>query len=124
MPRRSVFDMKFSEVYAALVNKAERKGRLREEVIEVTRWLTGYTEEQIGDLLASDATYGGFLSGAPDYNPRSELITGKVCGVQVETIADPLTRRMRQLDKLLDELAKGRPMEKILRQVQAPENRC
>ena len=115
MPRKTVFDMKFSDVFPALVAKAVRKGRTEDEVLEVTSWLTGYKKEQIGDLLSSEATYGIFLSGSPAYNPHSELITGKVCGIQVETIAEPLARRMRQLDKLVDELAKGRPMEKILR---------
>ena len=115
MPRKSVFDMSFASVYQALVNKAERKGRTRKEVDELTCWLTGYTAEQIESLMSSDATYGAFLEQAPSYNPASALITGKVCGVQVESIEDPLTKRMRQLDKLVDELAKGRPMEKILR---------
>ena len=115
MPRQSVFDMSFARVYQALVNKAERKGRTRAEVDEVTCWLTGYAPDQIEDLMVSEATYGGFLEHAPAYNPSSELVTGKVCGVRVETIEDPLTRRMRQLDKLVDELAKGRSMEKVLR---------
>ena len=107
--------MSFARVYQALVNKAERKGRTRAEVDEVTCWLTGYAPDQIEDLMVSEATYGEFLEHAPAYNPSSELVTGKVCGVRVETIEDPLTRRMRQLDKLVDELAKGRPMEKVLR---------
>ena len=115
MPGKTVFDMSFASVYTALTRKAERKGRTRAEVDEVTAWLTGYTLEQIDACLASDITYGAFLSGAPAYNPRSERITGKVCGVQVETIEDPLMKRVRQLDKLVDELAKGRPMEKVLR---------
>lgn len=115
MPRKSVFDMSFAQVYQALVAKAERKARTRGEVDEVTCWLTGYTAEQLEELLASGATYGQFLEQAPAYHPASDLITGKVCGVQVETIEDPLTKRMRQLDKLVDELAKGRPMERVLR---------
>ena len=115
MARRSVFDMKFSDVYPLLIQKAERKGRTRSEVSEVTSWLSGYSKEEIEAMLSSDISYGQFLSDFPAYNPRSELITGKICGVQVETIEDPLTRRMRQLDKLVDELAKGRAMEKVLR---------
>ena len=115
MPRQSIFDMKFSAVFPMLVQKAERKNRTRTEVYEVTTWLTGYTPEQIDSALASDMTYGIFFSDAPAYNPRSELITGKVCGVQVDTIEDPLMKRVRQLDKLVDELAKGRPMEKVIR---------
>ena len=115
MPRRSVFDMLFRDVYAVLIGKAERKGRSREEVFEVTSWLLGHSPQQIEEALCSDITCGSFLSSAPSPNPRSELIKGKICGIQVETIEDPLTRRVRQLDKLVDELAKGRPMENVLR---------
>ena len=115
MPRQTVFEMSFAKVYSALVSKAERKGRTRDEVDEVTSWLTGYTTDQIDALLLSDATYGEFLRQAPAYNPASELITGRICGVRVEAIEDPLMRRVRQLDKLVDELAKGWPMEKVLR---------
>lgn len=115
MPRQTVFEMSFAKVYSALVSKAERKGRTRDEVDEVTSWLTGYTTDQIDALLSSDATYGEFLRQAPAYNPVSELITGRICGVRVEAIEDPLMRRVRQLDKLVDELAKGWPMEKVLR---------
>ena len=115
MPRQTVFDMPFAKVYSALVGKAERKGRTRDEVDEVTSWLTGYTPSQIDGLLSSDAPYGSFMEQAPVYNPASELITGRVCGVRVETIENPFMRRVRQLDKLVDELAKGWPMEKILR---------
>ena len=94
-----------------LIAKAERKGRTKEEVDEVITWLTGY------DMAAADldVTYREFFENAPVYNPHAEMITGKVCGIQVETIEDPLMKKVRQLDKLVDELAKGRPMEKILR---------
>ena len=115
MARQSVFEMGFSRIYSALIQKAQRKGRTRAEVDQVTLWLTGYTPDQIAAMFASDIAYGSFLSGSPAYNPRSDLITGKVCGVQVETIEDPLMKRVRQLDKLVDELAKGKPMEKVLR---------
>ena len=115
MPRKTIFDMSFAGVYPALIQKAEKKGRTRAEVYEVTAWLTGYTAEQIDAALASDTSYGAFLSDAPAYNPRAELITGKICGIQVETIEDPLMKRVRQLDKLVDELAKGKAMEKVLR---------
>ena len=108
MPRQSVFDMPYSKVYDCLVAKAERKGRTKEEVDQVITWLTGY--ESVGDV-----TYGEFLSSAPAWNPRAELITGSICGVRVETIEDPMTKKMRQLDKLVDELAKGKPMEKVMR---------
>ena len=107
--------MDFDVLYAALINKAERKGRTKEEVDEVTSWLTGYSKEQIGEMRKSKISYRQFLENAPAYHPHSELITGKVCGIQVETIEDPLTKRMRQLDKLVDELAKGKSMKDILR---------
>ena len=115
MPRQSVFEMPFSRVYPLLIQKAGRKGRTRAEVLDITVWLTGYTAEQIEELLESEKTYGVFLTEAPMYNPRADRITGKICGVQVETIDDPLTKRMRQLDKLVDELAKGKAMEKVKR---------
>ena len=111
MPRQSVFDMDFSKVYLALVAKAERKGRTKAEVDECIRWLTGYVSVDILDGL----TYGQFLSMAPAWNPRAELITGTVCGIKVETIEDPQEKKMRQLDKLVDEIAQGKPMEKVLR---------
>ena len=111
MPRQSVFDMKVSKVYPLLVAKAEKKGRTRAEVDEVTSWLTGYDMETT-DL---DVTYAEFFDNAPAYNPRAELITGKICGIRVETIEDPLMKKIRQLDKLVDELAMGKPMEKVLR---------
>ena len=91
MARQSVFDMPFSRVYPMLISKAERKGRTRKEVDEVTSWLTGYSPAQIDEALSSEITYGDFFSGAPAYNPRADLITGKICGIQVETIEDPLT---------------------------------
>ena len=100
MPRQSVFDMPYSKVYDCLVAKAERKGRTKAEVDDIINWLTGYEKPAEIDL-----TYGEFLSSAPAWNPRAELITGSVCGI----------KKMRQLDKLVDELAKGKPMEKVLR---------
>ena len=115
MARQTVFEMPFGKVYRALVAKAERKGRSRAEVDQVACWLTGYGPERIQAMMDSDLTYGEFFEQAPSYNPNAELITGKVCGVQVETIEDPLMKKVRQLDKLVDELAKGRPMERVLR---------
>ena len=115
MPRKSVFEMDASRVYQALVAKAERKGRTRAEVDEVTCWLLGYTDDSLAAALAPGQTYGAFLEQAPALNPHAELITGSICGVRVEQIEDPLTRRMRQLDKLVDELARGKAMQKVLR---------
>lgn len=111
MPRQSIIEMKVSKVYPLLVQKAERKGRTKEEVDAVIRWLTGYDMDEVD----RDMTYGDFFVNAPAMNPRASLIKGKVCGISVESIEDPLMRKIRQLDKLVDELAKGRPMEKILR---------
>ena len=111
MPRQSVFEMPFEKVYQCLVQKAERKGRTQAEVDQVIRWLTGYVST---DILTG-LKYGEFLSLAPAWNSRAEMITGSVCGIKVEEITDPMTRKMRQLDKLIDELAKGKPMEEVLR---------
>lgn len=115
MPRTSVFDMSFGKVYQALVAKAERKGRTRAEVDEVTCWLLGYAPEELATLVESDTPYGDFLRNAPQVNEHADLITGSICGVRVENIDDPLTKRMRQLDKLVDELARGKAMNKVLR---------
>ncbi len=111
MPRQSVFEMPFGKVYDCLIQKAERKSRSKQEVDQVTSWLTGYDDID----MTGDVTYGEFLLAAPAWNPRAELIKGTICGVRVEEIEDPLTKRMRQLDKLIDELTKGKPMEKVLR---------
>ena len=115
MPRTNVTELPFGKLYALLVNKAERKGRTREEVDRVTGWLTGYTSEHIARLERSDTTYGDFFRNAPAMNPARARITGKVCGVRVEEVEDPLMRDIRYLDKLVDELAGGRAMEQILR---------
>ena len=111
MSWQDVFEMPFEKVYQCLVQKAERKGRTQEEVDQVIKWLTGYVSMDNLEGL----TYGQFLSLAPMWNPRSELITGSICGVKVEEIDDPMAKKMRQLDKLIDELATGKPMEKVLR---------
>ena len=109
----NVKEMKVSRVYPLLVQKAERKGRTKEEADAVISWLTGYTEEQLSACM--DMTYEEFLTQAPAWHPDADKITGKVCGVQVETIEDTVMKKIRQLDKLIDELAKGQPMDKILR---------
>ena len=111
MPRKTVFEMKVSEVYPLLIKKAERKGRSRAEVDQVTSWLTGY-DMASADL---DVTYAEFFERAPQMNPRAGQIKGSVCGVKVEEIGDPLMQKIRWLDKLVDELAKGKPMNRILR---------
>ena len=115
MDNEKVFSMSFAKVYPMLIAKAERKGRSREEVLEVTSWLTGYTHGQIEALLASDLRYGDFFRQSPALNPNRMLIKGSICGIKVELIEDPLMQNIRYLDKLVDELAKGKAMEKILR---------
>ena len=115
MPRTDVTQMSFAKLYPLLINKAVKKGRTREEVDQVTTWLTGYSAEDIARLEQSDTSYGDFFRNAPAMNPNRTLITGKVCGIQVEAIEDPLMRDIRYLDKLVDELAKGKPMAQILR---------
>ena len=111
MPRKTIYEMKVSEVYPLLVQKAERQGRSRAEVDQVTSWLTGY-DMTTADL---DVTYAEFFDHAPEMNPRASLIKGSICGVKVEDIEDPLMQKIRWLDKLVDELAKGKPMDKVLR---------
>lgn len=115
MPRTDMTQMSFAKLYPLLINKAVKKGRTREEVDQVTTWLTGYSAEDIARLEQSDTSYGDFFRNAPAMNPNRTLITGKVCGIQVEAIEDPLMREIRYLDKLVDELAKGKPMAQILR---------
>lgn len=115
MENEKVFAMSFSKVYGLLIAKAECKGRTREEVKKVTFWLTGYTAQQIDEFMDSEISYGDFFRQAPAMNPNREKITGVVCGVRVENIENPLMRDIRYLDKLVDELAKGKAMEKILR---------
>ena len=116
MENEKVFAMCFSKVYGLLIAKAERKGRTRAEVEEVTFWLTGYTAQQIDELMDSEISYGDFFRQAPAMNPKREKITGVVCGVRVENVEDSLMRDIRYLDKLVDELARGKAMEKILRE--------
>lgn len=111
MPKQTVFEMPVSKVYPLLLNKAERKGRTKAELDEVIKWLTGHDMSSVDQSM----TYRDFFENAPDMNPRAELITGKVCGIEVASIEDPTMKKIRQLDKLVDELAKGKPMERILR---------
>ena len=115
MGNERIYQMLFSKVYPLLIAKAEKKGRTRNEVLTVTSWLTGYVAEEMEAFLLTDLTYGNFFLNAPNLNPNRTQITGVVCGVRVETVEEPLMREIRYLDKLVDELAKGKPMEKILR---------
>ena len=122
MSNEKIYGMSFSKIYPLLVTKAEKKGRTLDEVTQVITWLTGYTAEEIGRVAVSSLTYGDFFRNAPQLNPNRKLITGVICGVRVETIEEPLMQEIRYLDKLVDELAKGKAMEKILReQVQGCE---
>lgn len=106
--------MTFASVYPLYLTKVTKKGRTREELHQVIGWLTGFTDEKIQKLIDSKVTFSGFFEQA-SLNPAAPLITGMICGYRIEEIANPLTRQVRYLDKLVDELAKGRKMEKILR---------
>lgn len=115
MPRQNVFTMPFAKVYPLLVQKAERKNRTKEEVDQIISWLTGYDAAELEHHLEIQSTYQTFFDEAPCFNPNSSLIKGVICGIRVENIEDPLMQKIRYLDKLVDELAKGKAMEKILR---------
>ena len=115
MGNEKIFAMEFAKVYPLLIAKAERKGRTKAEVHEITAWLTGYTPADLDRFLEESVPYGEFFEKAPCLNENRRLIKGSICGVKVETIEDPLMQEIRYLDKLVDELAKGKPMEKILR---------
>lgn len=113
--RQRIYTMSFARVYPEYVAKAERKGRTKAEVDEIIRWLTGYSQKQLNAQLKKEANIEAFITEAPQLNPARALITGVICGIRVENIEDPIVQAVRHLDKLIDELAKGRPMEKILR---------
>ena len=115
MSNDRVFAMSFAEVYPHYVAKAEKKGRTREEVDEVVRWLTGYTKAGLAKQIETRTSFREFFDKAPRLNPNAPLIKGTVCGIRVEDIEDPLMQKIRWLDKLVDELATGKKMEKILR---------
>lgn len=115
MTKHRIYTTSFASVYPHYIAKAEKKGRTRAEVDEIVRWLTGYTPAQFEDLLENKTDFETFFAEAPRLNPSRSLITGVVCGVRVEDIEEPTMREIRYLDKLIDELAKGRPMAKILR---------
>jgi hypothetical protein len=109
-----IFTTSFASVYPHYVAKAERKGRTQAEVDEVIQWLTGFDETRLREHLDAGTTFEDFFAAA-ELNPLASSITGTVCGVRVQDVEDPLMRRIRYLDKLVDELAKGRPMERVLR---------
>ena len=115
MKSEQVYQMDFPKVYHLLVSKAEKKERTRQEVDQVIRWLTGYAQSELEGMLESSVTYGDFFQNAPKLNENRRLIKGVVCGVRVEDIEEPLMQEIRYLDKLVDELAKGKSMENILR---------
>jgi hypothetical protein len=110
-----VFSMKFASIYPLYVQKAEKKGRTRQEVDEVICWLTGYSRDQLARQIELGGSLRSFFDDAPSFNPNSSLITGVVCGVRVEQVDDPLMRKIRYLDKLIDELARGKALSKVLR---------
>jgi hypothetical protein len=111
-----VYQMKFAKVYPLYVQKAERKNRTKEEVDQIICWLTGYTQAGLQQQIDIESSFEKFFADAPVFHPNATLIKGVVCGVRVEDIEDPLMRKIRYLDKLIDELAKGKALEKILRQ--------
>ena len=116
MPKHYVFAMKFAKVYPLYIQKAERKNRTKEEVDQIICWLTGYDQAGLQQQIEQENDLETFFAQAPGIHPNSVLIKGVVCGVRVEEIEDPLMQKIRYLDKLIDELAKGKTMEKILRQ--------
>ena len=116
MPKHRIFATSFSSVYPLYIQKAERKNRTKEEVDQIICWLTGYNRAGLQQQIKQDHDFETFFAQAPAIHPNSSLIKGVVCGARVEDIEDPLMQKIRYLDKLIDELAKGKAMEKILRQ--------
>ncbi|MCJ7841096.1 DUF2200 domain-containing protein [Lederbergia sp. NSJ-179] len=115
MAKHRIYAMSFASVYPHYVAKAEKKGRTKAEVDEIIRWLTGYSQEDLETQLEKETDFETFFAEAPRLNPSRDLIKGVICGVRVEDIEEPTMREIRYLDKLIDELAKGKAMEKILR---------
>lgn len=115
MGKQNIYKMSFASVYPLYVAKAEKKGRTKEEVDEIIRWLTGYSQEELRTQLEKQTDFETFFARAPQLNPARTLIKGVICGVRVEDIEEPTMREIRYLDKLIDELAKGKSMDKILR---------
>lgn len=115
MAEHRIYAMSFASVYPHYVTKAERKGRTRAEVDEIIRWLTGYSQPELEARIAEGVDFRAFFADAPMMNPARGQIKGVICGIRVENIEEPLMREIRYLDKLVDELAKGKAMDKILR---------
>ena len=115
MSNHKLFSMAFSKIYSLYVQKAERKNRTEDEVIQIISWLTGYDSDSLKKQVSGEYDLATFFAEAPVINPNVSLIKGVVCGVRVEEVGDPLMRKIRYLDKLIDELAKGKSMDKILR---------
>ncbi|HLU35653.1 MAG TPA: DUF2200 domain-containing protein [Thermomicrobiales bacterium] len=113
--KHRIYTTSFASVYPLYVTKLERKGRTKDELDEVIRWLTGYSQQELDAILADETDFETFFAQAPQLNPSRSLIKGVICGVRVEEIEEPTMREIRYLDKLVDELAKGKAMEKVLR---------
>ena len=116
MTKHRIYSISFASVYPLYIAKAEKKGRTKAEVDEIIRWLSGYSQAALNAQIKKKASFEDFFADAAKLNPSRSLITGVICGVRVEDIEEPLMREIRYLDKLIDELAKGKAMEKILRQ--------
>src|SRR5690625_1648342 len=115
MTKHKIYTMSFAKVYPLYITKAEKKGRTKTEVDEIIRWLTGYSQEELEAQLKKETDFETFFAEAPQLNPSRDLIKGVICGVRVEDIEEPTMQEIRYLDKLIDELAKGKVMDKILR---------
>ena len=115
MARQNIYTMSVAKVYPLYIQKVEKKGRTKDEVDEIIRWLTGYSQEEMEEQLDKQTDFETFFKEAPQLNPSRSLIKGVICGVRVEDIEEPLMREIRYMDKLIDELAKGKTMDKILR---------
>ena len=114
MKNEKIYGMSFAKIYPLLVNKVVRKGRSQDDVDTVIEWLTGYKKKQLEEMISTSMTYAEFFQNAPEMNPNRKKITGSICGVRIEEIEDSLMKDIRYLDKLVDELAKGKSIEKIL----------
>ncbi|MDY3829877.1 MAG: DUF2200 family protein [Erysipelotrichaceae bacterium] len=115
-----IYDMKFKKVFQLLIDKAEKKGKTRQDVIILTNWLTGYSSIQIEQFFNSDISYGDFFNGACNFNDNCKNITGKICNVDISSIEDETMRRIRYLDKLIDLLAKGKTVDQIIKKYENP----